>query len=155
MSDREASARRKELGEQICPDTFAKHGIRISDIQEGLKTRKLTGDLGLRAFFMAVFQSLLFSNTDSCIRLEDVMYTEDLDNIGNINWCKAVVDNMSKAARLYRKDFPVKGINAPISGCGIFLMVSVFLFSPWLYFVSMRFFLEKNTYILFFTLTVS
>ena len=69
--------------------------------------------------------SLLFSNTDAYIRLEDVKYTEDLENIGNRNWCNAVVDHLRKAAYLYRKDFPDKGIMAPISGCGIFLMVSV------------------------------
>ncbi|RLN23579.1 uncharacterized protein C2845_PM07G11120 [Panicum miliaceum] len=67
-------------------------------------------------------QSFLFSNTDSYIRLEDVSFTEDLQNIGNKNWCKAVVDSLRKAARLYKKDFPQKGINAPITGCGIFLM---------------------------------
>jgi len=124
MSDAEARVRRNELGEQICPSTYKRLGIRIADIVDGLKSKKLTGDLGLRAFFMAVFQSLLFSNTDSCIRLEDVIYTEDLDNIGKINWCKAVVDNLSKAARLYKKDFAAKGVHAPLTGCGIFLMVS-------------------------------
>ena len=82
---------------------------------------------------MCAFQSLLFSNTDAYIRLEDVKYTEDLENIGNRNWCKAVVDHLRKAARLYRKDFPEKGIMAPISGCGIFLMVSV---SPILFLLS-------------------
>jgi len=97
---------------------------------DGLNSKTLTGDLGLRAFFMAAFQSLLFSNTDSWIRLEDVIYTEDLNNIGKINWCKTVVDNHSKAARLYRKDFAAKGVHAPLTGCGIFLMVSVFVFLP-------------------------
>ena len=64
---------------------------------------------------MCAFQSLLFSNTDSYIRLEDVKYTEDLENIGNRNWCKAVVDHLWKAARLYKKDFADKGIMALIS----------------------------------------
>jgi hypothetical protein len=128
MSDAEARIRRNELGEQICPSTYKRLGIRIMDIVDELKSKTLTGDLGLRAFFMGVFHSLLFSNTDSRIRLEDVIYTEDLANIGKINWCKAVVDNLSKAARLYRKDFATKGVDAPITGCGIFLMVSFFAF---------------------------
>ena len=55
MPDAEARARRNELGQQIYPTTYAKTGIRHSDIVEGLKTEKLTGDLGLRAFFMAAF----------------------------------------------------------------------------------------------------
>jgi hypothetical protein len=129
MTDAEARVKRNQLGQEICPDTYDATGIRISDIVDGLSTRRLGGILGLRAFFMALFQCLLFSNTDSHMRLEDVIYTEDLDNIGNINWCKAVVDNLSKAARLYRKDFAVKGINAPLTGCGIFLIVSVFCVS--------------------------
>jgi len=55
MSDAEARVRRNELGEQICPSTYKRLGIRIADIVDGLKSKKLTGDLGLRAFFMAVF----------------------------------------------------------------------------------------------------
>jgi hypothetical protein len=95
---------------------------------EGFKSGRLVGALGLRAFFMALFQTLLFSNTDTHIRLKDVIYTEDIDNINNVNWCKVVVDNLNRAARLFKKDFPLKGINTPLSGCGIFLMVKSFLY---------------------------
>ena len=87
--------------------------------------KTLTENLALRAFFMCTFQSLLFSNTDSYIRLEDVKNTEDLENIGSMNWCKAVVNNLRKYARLYKKDFVQKGIMAPITRGGIFLLVSV------------------------------
>jgi hypothetical protein len=62
---------------------------------------------------MAAFQSLLFSNIDTHIQLEDVIFTEDIDNIGKRNWCKAIIDNLSRAARLFKKDFPIKGINTP------------------------------------------
>lgn len=75
-----------------------KREISVSDVLDGLVMKTLTGNLALRAFFMCTFQSLLFSNTDSYIRLEDVNNTEDLENIGNMNWCKAVVDNLRKAA---------------------------------------------------------
>ncbi|CAM0145897.1 unnamed protein product [Urochloa decumbens] len=44
-------------------------------------------------------------------------------NIGQMNWCKVVVDNLSKCARLYKVDFESKGMAAPISGCGIFLVM--------------------------------
>ena len=101
-------------------------GFSAGDILECLNKNTLKGSLGLRVFFMCAFQSLLFSNTDSYIRLEDVKYTEDLENIGNRNWCKAVVDYLRKAARFNKKDFADKGIMAPISGCRIFLMVSFF-----------------------------
>jgi predicted peroxiredoxin len=73
---------------------------------------------------MAAFQCLLFSNTDTRIRIDDVKYTQDIQNMANKNWCKAVVDRLSIAARLYKKDFAEKGINAPISGCRIFVAVS-------------------------------
>ncbi|RLM74119.1 uncharacterized protein C2845_PM15G06920 [Panicum miliaceum] len=96
---------------------------RVKRRELGVQKRTLTGDLGLRAFFMAAFQSLLLSNTDPYIRFEDVSFTEDLQNIGNRNGCKAIVDSLRKAARLYKKDFPQKDINAPITGCRIFLMM--------------------------------
>jgi hypothetical protein len=99
MTDEEARIRRNELGQQICPTTYDKHGTRIADIVEGFKSGRLVCALGLRAFFMVAFQTLLFSNTDTHIRLEDVIYTGDLDNIGNVNWCKVVVNNLNRAAR--------------------------------------------------------
>jgi hypothetical protein len=128
MTDEEARIRQNKMGQQICPTTYDKHGIRIADTVEGFKSGRLVGALGLRAFFMALFQTLLFSNTDTHIRLKDVIYTEDIDNINNVNWCKVVVDNLNRAARLFKKDFPLKGINTPLSGCGIFLMVKSFLY---------------------------
>lgn len=125
MSDADARALRDELGEQICGKSYRRiSGINISVITDRLQKRTLNGELGLRAFFMAAFQCLLFSNTDTRIRIDDVKYTQDIQNMGNKNWCKAVVDRLSIAARLYRKDFAEKGINAPISGCGIFVAVS-------------------------------
>ncbi|KAG2571699.1 hypothetical protein PVAP13_7KG108155 [Panicum virgatum] len=123
MTDDEAHIIRRELGFQICGNAYnPRRGFNAGDILDGLNKKTLKGSLGLRAFFMCAFQSLLFSNTDSYIKLEDVKYTKDLENIGNRNWCNAVVDHLRKAAYLYRKDFPDKGIMAPISGCGIFLM---------------------------------
>jgi hypothetical protein len=62
MTDEEAQIRWNELGQQICPATYDKHGIRIVDIMEGFKSGRLVGALGLRAFFMAAFQTPLFSN---------------------------------------------------------------------------------------------
>jgi hypothetical protein len=101
LKDDEARVKRRELGVQICGSAFNPNiGIKVSDIENGFKNRTLIGDLGLGAFFMCAFQSLLFSNTDSYIRLEDVRFTKELQNIGNMNWCKAMVDNLNKAARL-------------------------------------------------------
>jgi len=86
MSDDEAHFKRRQLGEQICGSAYRpKPGISVSDVLDGLVRKTLTRNLAHRAFFMCTFQSLLFSNTDSYIKLEDVKNTEDLENIGNNN----------------------------------------------------------------------
>jgi hypothetical protein len=101
MTDDEARLKRRELGVQLCGSAYNPNlGIKVSGILDGFKNRTLIGNLGLRVLFMCAFQSLLFSNTNSYIRLEDVKNTKDLKNIGRRNWCKEVVDNLSKAARL-------------------------------------------------------
>jgi hypothetical protein len=125
MSDVDARAERDQLGLQIVgPSYNSRKGITLKHISAGLKNHSLTGELGIRAFFMAAFQCLLFSNTDTKIRLDDVRYTQDIQNIGTRNWCKAVVDKLNVAAHLYKLDYAQKGINTPISGCTIFLVVS-------------------------------
>ena len=87
MTDDEARIMRRELGFQICGNAYNPR-LSAGDILEGLNKKTLKGSLGLRAFFMCAFQSLLFSNTDSYIKLEDVKYIEDLENIGNRNCAK-------------------------------------------------------------------
>ncbi|CAL4995828.1 unnamed protein product [Urochloa decumbens] len=121
MTDAEARLRQRELAAEIT----GQESDRISppEIEKLFASRTLAGDIGLRAFFMCAFQSLLFSNSSCYIRLDDVKYTEDMQNIGQMNWCKVVVDNLSQAARLYKLDFESKGMAAPISGCGIFLVM--------------------------------
>jgi hypothetical protein len=86
MSDADARAERDRLGLQIVgPSYNSRKGITVKHITAGLKNHSLTGELGLRAFFMAAFQCLLFSNTDTKIRLDDVRYTQDIQNIGTRN----------------------------------------------------------------------
>ena len=78
-TDDEARIMWRELGFQICGNAYnPRRGFNAGDILDGLNKTTLRGSLGLRAFFMCAFQSLLFSNTDAYIRLEDVKYTEDL-----------------------------------------------------------------------------
>jgi hypothetical protein len=87
MTDDEAHLKRRVLGAQIRGSAYnPKVGIKDSDILRGFKNRTLTRALGLRAFFICAFQSLLFSNIDSYIRLGDVKNSEDLENIGTRNW---------------------------------------------------------------------
>jgi hypothetical protein len=159
MSDADARAERDRLRLQIVgPSYNSRKGIALKHITAGLKNRSLTGELGLRAFFMAAFQCLLFSNTDTKIRLDDVRYTQDIQNIGTRNWCKAGVDRLSVATRLYKLDYAKKGINAPISERTIFLVVSSSHISIFfLFFVFIAFFATVYIFLLqsyFFTVAI-
>ena len=62
---------------------------------------------------MHAFCTLLFANTDNYIRLDDIIWTADVRCISGINWCKAVVDDLRHAARLYRHESFVKGKSHP------------------------------------------
>ncbi|CAN6371974.1 unnamed protein product [Urochloa humidicola] len=64
------------------------------------------------------------SPTIRLLRLEYIMLTEVLDIIGRKNWCREVVDNLREVAQLYEKDYMLKGLSAPINGCGFFLVAS-------------------------------
>jgi hypothetical protein len=56
MSDADARVERDRLGLQIVgPSYNSRKGITVKHITAGLKNRSLTGELGLRAFFMAAF----------------------------------------------------------------------------------------------------
>uniref|UniRef100_K3YBZ7 Aminotransferase-like plant mobile domain-containing protein n=1 Tax=Setaria italica TaxID=4555 RepID=K3YBZ7_SETIT len=68
-------------------------------IQEKLKVRTLAADLAVRSFLRHAFCTLLFSNTDNYIRLDDVVWTKDLDRIGGINWCKELFPHMQLSHR--------------------------------------------------------
>jgi hypothetical protein len=56
MSDADACAERDRLGLQIVgPSYNSRNGITVKHITVGLKNHSLTGEFGLRAFFMAAF----------------------------------------------------------------------------------------------------
>ncbi|CAN6244160.1 unnamed protein product [Urochloa humidicola] len=83
MTDVATHLRRRQLAAQFFGNELDKIGL--GEIEKLFKARKLTGDIGLRAFFMCAFQCLLFSNTSCYLRLDDIKYTEDMENIGNMN----------------------------------------------------------------------
>jgi len=62
MSDAEARVRRNELGEQICPSTYKRLGIRIADIVDGLKSKNSRG-IWVSGHFLWLYSSLYFSQT--------------------------------------------------------------------------------------------
>jgi hypothetical protein len=47
----------------------------------------------LKCFFMVAFSQLLFPNT-TYIRVAEVTWTDDVPHIRNLNWYKAMVDNL-------------------------------------------------------------
>lgn len=91
-------------------------------------SRECDDNFAIRAFFMVAFNLLLFINTDSYIRVADAKWTENLDVIDGINWCKALIDNLRFSARLWRNERDEKEHanikKIAINGCGIFLNVS-------------------------------
>ena len=82
-------------------------------IKEKIQFRTLQGDVAVRCWLMHAFCTLLFANTDNYIRLDDIIWTADVRCISGINWCKAVVDDLRHAARLYRHESFVKGKSHP------------------------------------------
>ncbi|PUZ44742.1 hypothetical protein GQ55_8G143400 [Panicum hallii var. hallii] len=91
-------------------------------------SRECDDNFAIRAFFIVAFNLLLFINTDSYIRVADAKWTENLDVIDGINWCKALIDNLRFSARLWRNERDKKEHanikKIAINGCGIFLNVS-------------------------------
>jgi hypothetical protein len=65
--------------------------------------RKLYIDtaLAVRIFFVVAFNKLLFLALDNNIRGQDAFLTKDLSQFGNINWCKAVLDELRHAAMMW------------------------------------------------------
>ncbi|RLN32961.1 uncharacterized protein C2845_PM03G23240 [Panicum miliaceum] len=91
MTDDEARLKRRELGVQLCGHSY--------NPKVGIRVSDLVDGFKKRTLTGTLGLRAFFMR----------------------NWCKAVVDNLRKAARLYKKDFAEKGIHAPITGCGIFL----------------------------------
>lgn len=58
-----------------------------------------TDRLMIRCFFLVNFSKLLFSAASNNITGKDVVLTKDIDNFGDIKWCKAVVDDLREATR--------------------------------------------------------
>jgi hypothetical protein len=56
--------------------------------------KEFDDDLALKCFFMVAFSQLLFPNTTSYIRVAEVTWTDDVPHIRNLNWYKAMVDNL-------------------------------------------------------------
>lgn len=80
--------------------------------------------LTMRCFFLVIFSKLLFPMTNIDITRKDVVLTKDLNNFGNIDWCKAIVDDCTWDKK---KDKTTKSINV----CTAFLLVSNHTLLQW------------------------
>jgi hypothetical protein len=89
-------------------------------------TRKhqLSDENTVRAFLMSAFCALLLPNTDSHIRNVDVVYTEDVQSMCKINWCKVIVHNLELGVRMYKNQILQNKEKPSINGCIVFLIVS-------------------------------
>uniref|UniRef100_A0A0A9AJW3 Uncharacterized protein n=1 Tax=Arundo donax TaxID=35708 RepID=A0A0A9AJW3_ARUDO len=64
----------------------------------------LPNDFAIRIFFVVTFNKLLFPGSDNNIRGQDAFMTKDLSRFRDINWCKAVVDELRHAAITWRSE---------------------------------------------------
>jgi hypothetical protein len=104
-----------------------------------IRQKEINDDLALRCFFMVAFSNLRYTNTDSIIRISDVVWNEDIGQIIKINWCKAMIDDMRTCGRLFKMDKSkrlAKSVDhISICGCLLFLVVS--FFSSFFYLISL------------------
>lgn len=104
-------------------DLFDMLGEKLSIERLKLEVSKgLADELSLRCFFMIVFNRLLFPTSSYDVSNNDVRLTMDMSKIGEVDWCKLVVEDIRAAAsRWQRRDCKV--INPTISGCSPYLLV--------------------------------
>ncbi|RLM58823.1 uncharacterized protein C2845_PM18G07080 [Panicum miliaceum] len=99
--------------------------VAAKDLKNMVTSTECDDNFAIRAFIIVAFNLLLFINTDSYIRVVDAKWTENLDVIDGINWCKALIDNLRFSARLWRNERDKKEHanikKIAINSCGIFL----------------------------------
>jgi hypothetical protein len=75
----------------------------------------INNDLADRIFFVVAFNKLLFPAVDNNVRGKDTFMTMDVSDFPNVNWCKAVVDEIRHAAITWRSEK-----KKSIPGCAFF-----------------------------------
>jgi hypothetical protein len=60
--------------------------------------------LAARIFFVVTFNKLLFPAVDNNVRGKDAFMTMDVSDFPNVNWCKALVDEIHHAAITWRSE---------------------------------------------------
>jgi hypothetical protein len=96
-----------------------KMDVKCKDLLHLLSRLFIKNDLDARVFFVIAFNKLLFPAVDNNVRGKDPFLTMDVSDFTNVNWCKAVVDELRYSAIMWWSEK-----TKSISGCALFLIVS-------------------------------
>ncbi|KAG2563889.1 hypothetical protein PVAP13_8KG371800 [Panicum virgatum] len=117
------------LGLEESHDLHASHLQKILKDDLELCSNLIDDETAIRFFFIIASNKLLFPSIDNNIRCKDIYLTRDLSRLSDMNWCKAVVDDLRHAAHAYHIDKTKKGTPS-LPGCAILLIVSIPLCHP-------------------------
>jgi hypothetical protein len=79
-------------------------------------------DLTIRCFFLILFNRLLFPTSSWSISNNEVLMTEDMDRLPDIDWCQLVFNDFCEAAAKWHKR-NINNVTAMIYGCSIVIVV--------------------------------
>jgi hypothetical protein len=71
-----------------------KMDVKCKDLLHLMSKLFINNDLAVMVFFVIAFNKLLFPAVDNNVRGKDAFLTMDVSDFGNVNWCKAVVDEI-------------------------------------------------------------
>ncbi|KAG2582963.1 hypothetical protein PVAP13_6KG145212 [Panicum virgatum] len=103
-------------------DLHASHLQKILKDDLELCSNLIDDEMAIRFFFIIASNKLLFPSIDNNIRCKDIYLTRDLPRLSDMNWCKAVVDDLRHAAHAYHIDKTKKGTPS-LPGCAILLII--------------------------------
>ncbi|TVU20680.1 hypothetical protein EJB05_32863, partial [Eragrostis curvula] len=92
--------------------------VKCNHLLDLMRKLQLDNALAIRIFFVVAFNKLLFPAVDNNIRGQDAFMTKNWSQFGNMNWCKALVNELRHAAITWRSER-----KKSIPGCAIFLIV--------------------------------
>ncbi|TVU11071.1 hypothetical protein EJB05_44634 [Eragrostis curvula] len=92
--------------------------VKCNHLFDLMRKLQLDNALAIRIFFVVAFNKLLFPAVDNNIRGQDAFMTKNWSQFGNMNWCKALVNELRHAAITWRSER-----KKSIPGCAIFLIV--------------------------------
>ncbi|RLM62304.1 hypothetical protein C2845_PM14G07150 [Panicum miliaceum] len=110
------------VGLEESQDLHVSHLQKILKDDTELDSDLIEDEMAIRFFFIIACNKLLFHSTDNNIGCKDVYLMRDLSRLSDMNWCKAVVDDLRYAAHAYHIDKTKKGTPS-LPGCAILLII--------------------------------